>query len=112
MAKTIDFGAHTRKMLSNRRLPNDLRIAVVTFKNQLRSGQGLRRFENNRNELPSLAAGQNFYEWQVGAAHAGDDRPAGVRRLVARVDAGGNIVDLFFTDSHYTKGEWMQLQYP
>ena len=112
MAKTVGFGKLEREMLSNDRLPTDARIAVVQFKNQLRAGVGLVEFENRENGLPAAAAGQIYYEHQVGQAHPGDPRPAGKRRLVALLDAGQNILKMYFTDTHYTKGEWMQLQYP
>ena len=112
MAKTVGFGKLEREMLSNDRLPHDLRIAVINCKNQSRSGTGLTPFENRSNVLPPVAAGQMFYEFQVGQAHRGDPRLRGKRRLVALVDARRNVLKLYFSDVHYTKGEWMQLQYP
>jgi hypothetical protein len=48
----------------------------------------------------------------VGQAHPGDPRPRGKRRLVALLDAGRNILKMYFSDAHYTLGEWKQLQYP
>jgi hypothetical protein len=99
-------------MLSNDRLPPDLRVAIVTFKNQLKTGRGLTPYENRDGGLPAAAAGQTYYEHQVGEAHPGDPRPRGKRRLVALVDVGHNILKIYFTDTHYTLGQWMQLQYP
>ncbi len=112
MGYTVGFGKLERRVLSNAQLPPDVRVAVATFKNLLRTGANLDVFENAENGLPALAAGQIYYEYQVGQAHAGDPRPRGKRRLVALVDAGRNIVKIYFSDSHYTQGQWMQLQYP
>ena len=41
MAKTIGFGKLEREMLSNDRLPPDVRVAVVEFKNDLKAGRNL-----------------------------------------------------------------------
>ena len=112
MAETIGFGKLERQMLSNERLPPDVRVALIGLKNDLRVGRSLEPFENREGRLPPLAAGQAYYEYQVGQAHAGDPRPRGKRRLVALVDAGRNLLKVFFTDAHYTGGQWMQLQYP
>jgi guanyl-specific ribonuclease Sa len=112
MAKTVGFGNQEREMLSNDRLPPDVRVAVINFKNQIRTGQGLRVFHNRENRLPTAAAGQTYYEFQVGQAHEGDPEPRGQRRLVALVDAGWNLLRLYFSDAHYTRGVWKELQYP
>lgn len=112
MAEMVGFGKLERQMLSNDRLPLDVRVALIEFKNQIRSGRGLVEFENREGGLPSLAAGQTYYEYQVGQAHMGDPQPRGKRRLVALVDAGAYILKVYFTDTHYTLGSWMQLQYP
>jgi hypothetical protein len=48
----------------------------------------------------------------VGQAHQNDPRPRGKRRLVALVDPGWNVLKIYFTDAHYTLGEWKQLQFP
>jgi guanyl-specific ribonuclease Sa len=99
-------------MLSNDRLPPDVHVALIEFKNQIRIGRGLEVFENREGGLPAAAAGQIYYEYQVGQAHPGDSQPRGKRRLVTLVDAGRKILKVYFTDSHYTLGRWMQLQYP
>ncbi|HEY2785981.1 MAG TPA: ribonuclease domain-containing protein [Fimbriiglobus sp.] len=112
MAETVGFGKLEREMISNDRLPPDVRIAVVEFKNRIKTGQGLVPFGNREGRLPALTVGQAYYEFQVGQAHAGDDQPRGKRRLVALLDAGRNVVKIFFTDQHYTQGIWRQLQYP
>jgi guanyl-specific ribonuclease Sa len=112
VAKTVGFGKLERRMLSNDRLPADLRVAVVAFKNQVRCGHDLTIFENREGGLPPAAAGQTYLEYQVGEAHPGDPSPRGKRRLVALVDAGRHILKIYFTDEHYTVGEWMQLQCP
>jgi hypothetical protein len=112
MAETVGFGKLERRLLSNDRLPGDLRVALINFKNALRTGQALEPFENREGLLPPLAAGQVYYEYQVGQAHEGDPRPRGKRRLVGLVDAGRNLLKVYFTDAHYTGGQWMQLQYP
>lgn len=112
MAKNVGFGKLERAMLSNDRLPPDVRMAVVELKNRLKTGGAFTAYENNDGGLPAAAAGQQYYEYQVGQAHEGDPRPRGKRRLVALVDAGRNLLKLYFSDSHYTQGEWQQLQYP
>jgi guanyl-specific ribonuclease Sa len=112
MAETVGFGKLERQMLSNDRLPPDVRVALIEFKNQIRAGRALEVFENREGGLPPVAAGQIYYEHQVGQAHPGDPQPRGKRRLVALVDAGRNVLKIYFTDAHYTLGNWMQLQYP
>jgi guanyl-specific ribonuclease Sa len=112
MAETVGFGKQERQMLSNDRLPGDVRVALTAFKNQLRSGKELTVFRNKEGRLPTATAGQTYYEYYVGQAHAGDARPAGKRRLVARVDTGRNILKIYFSDEHYTRGIWRELQYP
>ena len=112
MAKTVGFSKLERRMLSNDRLPSDVRFALIDFKNQIKSGADLEVFENREDGLPSTAAGQTYYEYQVGEAHPGDAQRRGKRRLVALVDAGRNILKVYFTDAHYTLGTWMQLQFP
>jgi guanyl-specific ribonuclease Sa len=112
MAKTVGFGKLERRMLSNDRLPPDVRRSMIEFKNQIKTGGNLVVFENREGGLPATAAGQTYYEYQVGQAHAGDANPRGKRRLVALVDPARNVLRMYFTDLHYTVGEWMQLQYP
>jgi hypothetical protein len=86
VAKTVGFGKLEREMLSNERPPPDLRVALIDFKNRIKSGLGLTPFENRDGGLPMAAAGQAYYEFQVGQAHPGDSRPRGKRRLVALLD--------------------------
>ena len=112
MAKTVGFGKLEREMLSNERLPPDVRVAVVAFKNQLKAGGNLTPYENRDHGLPAAAVGQAYYEFQVGQAHPGDPRPRGKRRLVGLVDAARNLLKVYFNDEHYTLGQWKQLQYP
>jgi guanyl-specific ribonuclease Sa len=112
MATTVGFGKREREMLSNDRLPPDVRVAIVNFKNEIKGGADLTVYQNRDDGLPSTAAGQVYYEYQVGQAHEGDPQPRGKRRLVALVDGGRNLLKLYFSDSHYTLGEWKQLQYP
>jgi len=112
MAKTVGFGKLQREMLSNERLPPDVRVALIDFKNQIRTGENLTPYDNRDEGLPTVAAGQVYFEFQVGQAHEGDPRPRGKRRLVALLDSCRNILRIYFSDSHYTLGEWQQLQYP
>ena len=112
MAKRVGFGKLEREMLSNERLPPDLRVALIDFKNRVKAGQGLTPYDNRDGGLPMAVAGQAYYEFQVGQARPGDPRPRGKRRLVALLDPARNVVKLYFTDLHYTLGEWKQLQYP
>ncbi len=112
MGHTVGFGKLTRAMLSNERLPPDVRIAAVTLKQQVRTNQTLTVYENRDGGLPAAAVGQTYYEFQVGQAHPADPQPRGKRRLVALVDAGRNILRIYFSDAHYQVGAWRQLQYP
>jgi hypothetical protein len=118
MAKTVGFGKLEREMLSNDRLAPDVRVALVEFKNDLKAGMNLRTggnltpHENREGGLPPAAAGQTYYEHQVGQAHQGDQRPRGKRRLVALVDPGRRVLKIYFADVHYYVGEWKQLQFP
>jgi hypothetical protein len=49
-----------------------------------------------------------FLECRVGQAHPDDDRPAGKRRLVLKVDSL-QIRRMYFTTEHYAVGSWWQL---
>ena len=77
MAKTVGFGKLEREMLSNDRLPPDVRMAIVGFKNDIKTNRDLIPYENRDGGLPLAAAGQAYYEHQVGQAHQGDPRPRG-----------------------------------
>jgi guanyl-specific ribonuclease Sa len=116
MSKTVGFGKLERQMMSNDRLPPDVRIAIIEFKNQIRRGDALpARFGNREEGLPSAAAGQQYYEYDVGQARvptSGDSGARGVRRLVALVDPGRNIPRMYFSGDHYVPGQWYELQYP
>ena len=112
MAKMIGFGNLEREMLSNDRLPPDVRMAIVQFKNRIKTVGNLKVFHNKEGRLPAAAVGQTYHEHQVGQAHPGDKEPRGQRRLVALVDPSRNILKMYFTDAHYTRGIWQQLQYP
>jgi guanyl-specific ribonuclease Sa len=116
MAKTTGFGKLERQILSNERLPADVRIAVIEFKNQIRRGNPAPRvFENRKGVLPAAAVGQVYYEHQVGQATAptpDDPNARGSRRLVALVDPGRNILRMYFSGDHYIPGQWYELQYP
>ena len=112
MAKRVGFGKLQREMLSNERLPPDVRGSLIAFKNLIRTGGNLTPYENRDGGLPFLAAGQSYVEFQVGQAHPGDPRARGKRRLVALLDPRHNILRMYFSDSHYRLGEWQQLQFP
>ncbi len=120
MAHRTGFGKLERTVLSVNRLPPDVRVAIVQFKNALRGGGNLQVFGNRDPNgggsiLPATAAGQVYYEFQVGQARAPTvEFPtlSGSRRLVGLVDAGRNLLKLYFSDEHYAAGSWHQLQYP
>jgi hypothetical protein len=79
-AETVGFGKQKREMLSNSRLAPDVRVALINFKTPIKSGVGLIVFENREGGFDRLAAGDIYYEFDVGRAHAGDDEPRGKRR--------------------------------
>ncbi len=116
MSTTIGFAKLERRMMSNERLPPDVRVALIEFKNCIRRGNPRPTvFDNKEGGLPAAAAGQVCYEYQVGQARAATrEYPSGrgSRRLVALVDAGGNILRTYFTGDHYIPGEWYELQFP
>jgi guanyl-specific ribonuclease Sa len=115
MAHRTGFGKLERTVLSVNRLPPDVRIAIANFKNQLRGGANLVVFHNRENVLPATAHGQMYYEFQVGEARAATAEfptTAGSRRLAGLVDAGRNLLKIYFTDEHYAAGSWFQLQFP
>ena len=116
MAKSVGFGKLERTMLSSERLPPDLRVALVEFKNRIRRANPPPRvFDNEEGGLPPAAAGQVYYEYQVGQARVptpDDPRARGSRRLVALVDARNSILRMYFTGEHYSPGQWYELQYP
>jgi guanyl-specific ribonuclease Sa len=115
MGHSIGFGKLEREMMSNDRLPHDVRLALVQFKQAIRGGALLTPFENRDGVLPEAAVGQRYYEFQVGQATAPTEQfptDAGSRRLVALVGAGNNILRMYFTGEHYRPYSWWQLQYP
>ena len=112
MAKTVGFGKLEREMLSNDRLPPDVRVAIVMMKNDVKAGLNLTNYENRDAGLPAATVGQRYVEYQVGQAHQGDAQPRGKRRLVALIDPLRTVLKIYFTDAHYTLGQWKQLQYP
>jgi guanyl-specific ribonuclease Sa len=115
MPYTTGFGRLERGVLSNDQLPNDLRLAIIRFKHAIQSGQELRKFFNLENRLPRAAAGQAYYENHVGQATATTEEfPTldGSRRIVALLDPTKRILKMYFTDDHYRKGSWWELQYP
>lgn len=117
MATTVGFGKLEREMLSNDRLPHPLRVAIIEFKNQIRTGLPGPPvvFHNHGTVLPTAAAGQTYYEFQVGQARAATPQFPTLRgkyRLVALVDAGNTIRKMYYTQEHYDAGTWWQLQYP
>ena len=116
MPTTVGFGKLRRTMLSNRRLPPSVRLALIEFKSQIRRGAPLPGvFENKEDGLPRTTAGQLYYEFQVGQATApteDDPNARGRHRLVALVDAGGNILKMYYSQEHYEAGWWWELQYP
>lgn len=120
MAAFTGFGKQEYELVGNDRLPEDLRVAIIEFKNSLKAGIDLKtgrllkdlEFENREGELPPLSAGNRYYKYRVGQAHAGDDRPAGKRRLVALVNPARVILKIYFTETHYPSPRWMLLQYP
>ncbi len=115
MAMTVGFGKLEREMMSNERLPEDVRVALVHFKQAIRGGPLPQVFWNEDRVLPTAAAGQTYYEYQVGQATSTTIQfptLAGNRRLVALVDAGRYILKIYFTGDHYQPLSWWQLQYP
>ena len=115
MGHTVGFGRLEREKLSNERLPEDVRIALIQFKQAIRSPKPAEVFENREGLLPPTAVGQVYYKYQVGSARAPTAQfpsDAGNRRLVALVDAGKNILKVYFTGVHYKPGSWWELQYP
>ena len=56
MAKRVGFGKLEREMLSNERLPPDLRVALIDFKNRVKAGHGLTPYDNRDGGLPMAVA--------------------------------------------------------
>jgi hypothetical protein len=115
VAYSVGFGKLEREVLSNDRLPTDVRLALVCFKQALRSRDHLQPFDNEGTVLPEALAGQTYYKFQVGEARSPTpEHPslAGSRRLVALVDPCQRVLKIYFTDDHYRPGSWWQLQYP
>ena len=103
--------------MSRSALPPDLHIALVTFKNSIRTGQNLVAFHNGKPDhrdrrhpgpspLPTLDNGCCYYEFDVGHGH----QNRRCRRLVAEVVIKSlEIREMYFTDDHYTKGSFVRL---
>ena len=99
-------------------LPHDVRIAIAQLKERLRAGQLPRIFNNSNlpiegigSPLPRLDDGCVYREFQVGAAHPGDQRPTGKRRLVAEiVEKPCQIRELYFSDEHYLRGTFVRIE--
>ncbi|MFK7818792.1 MAG: hypothetical protein AB8G99_08730 [Planctomycetaceae bacterium] len=98
-------------------LPGDVRTAVTAMRNAIAAGRMPRPFGNTNlpkegvgSPLPRLADGCQYFEFQVGAAHPGDKKPTGSRRLVAEVSVKSRqIRNLYFTDGHYRKGTFRRI---
>jgi len=50
VAETVGFGKLERQMLSNDRLPADVRVALIEFKHRIRIGRGVELFENREGD--------------------------------------------------------------
>lgn len=119
MPKLTGFGKRARRMLSNAELPPDVRVARTQFKNAIKTGLPLDEFENDKGGLDPAPIGCTYYKFQVRQAHAGDPRRRGKRRLVALVDkcvrpparAGRKVHAMYFSDAHYTLGQWWELPF-
>ncbi len=103
--------------LSRSSLPGDVRVALSQLVAAVSAGRQLQEFGNRNlrlegvgSPLPRLANGCCYYEFQVGAAHPGDARPAGSRRLVAEVVVKARQVRaVYFSDGHYRKGTFRRI---
>ena len=94
-------------------LPHDLRLAILSAKNRIRNQLPGRRkvFDNQPALLPNLDDGCEYYEFDVGAARAGDpEGQRGKRRLVVEiVTKSSQIREMYFTDDHYTSGSFRRI---
>ena len=96
-------------------VPADAKAAIIRLKNDLKMRQFPERFKNKNppgmgSPLPNLANGCGYFEVQVGAAHAGDPRSAGSRRLVVEInEASCQIMEIYFTGDHYQKGTFARV---
>jgi guanyl-specific ribonuclease Sa len=93
-------------------LPNDVRTAIATLKTRIRASLPRQRdvFENRHSPLPNADQGCQYYRIQVGAAHPGDPRPAGRRRLVVEVNVKAReIREIYFSDEHYRSGTFRRV---
>lgn len=96
-------------------LPVDVRAAIVTLKNRIRTGgDSSPRTFNNRKDvtrstgqpLPKPAQGCCYVEGDVGRGRV--DR--GKRRLVAEVvESTKQIREIYFSDEHYLKGSFVRI---
>lgn len=106
------FGKFRFPILSNDRLPTDLRIARAELKNCLRTGQRLEPFENREGHLPEPPIGCGYVEYPVGEARAATaefNSTAGQRRLVGLIDPACRLLMLYFTNDHYRPWSWSVL---
>jgi guanyl-specific ribonuclease Sa len=92
----------------------DVREAITTTKNTVRTRLPGKKqvFANSPPVLPNLDDGCEYFEFDVGAAHAGEmDRPRGRRRLVVEVvKRSRQVREIYFTDSHYTSGTFRRVR--
>ena len=67
-------------------------------------------FKNRKRELPKAPVGAEYYEYQIGTARPGDDRPRGKKRLVVlAVTTSHDRLRMYFTDEHYLKGSFVEV---
>lgn len=91
-------------------LPPDAKLALIHYKNTLRTGRAGQRFQNREDQLPTPSNGCDYFEWDVGAAHPEDDEPRGQRRLVFEVvEKSLEIREIYFTPGHYQKGTFLRV---
>lgn len=93
-------------------ISNDVRTAIAKLKNRIRESlpPNSEIFENLGSPLPNADQGCQYFRVQVGAAHEGDARPPGIRRLVVEVNVKARIIhEVYFSDQHYQSGSFRRV---
>lgn len=95
-------------------LAADIRDAITTTNNTVRTRLPGKKqvFANSPPVLPNLDDGCEYFEFDVGTAHAGDQAGLrGKRRLVVEVvKKSRQVREIYFTDSHYASGTFRRVR--
>lgn len=95
------------KRISRDELPVGLREPVRDLRYRVSTYGNATVFGNNEGLLPAAGRGNTYYEHDVGEDRTGG---RGRFRIVALIDGGGQLLNLYFTSAHY-QSEWTEISW-